>query len=290
MIKNILAVAIVVALSACSSSSDSDNDSGQTNNEGQQPVAGGGVTPPAGGGGESVAPPGGGAGPVTETKAGSYVGNFGGSNGVYVINNDNQIAGLAVNPDGSAQSLFGDLGAADAFTGSLRQYIHQESRPDANAGVFGAVASAADPLGIEVNIVNGQTIDSTATSPTAVALVGTEGSSVAEATVASLAGDWSAVHSFCGADFPNDCQLLTTSITFTGDQVTGSTLVEGDTPVAITGAIAEFGDAALVTFDWGNSSNYNGVVFFTPDADGRIVFIGENAENDPPTIAALLSR
>jgi len=294
MIKNILAVAIVVALGACSSS-DSDDTPAPAGGP-TTPTDGGPTTPTDGGptaptdGGPVVTPPGGGAGPMTATKAGSYTGNFGGANGVYVINNDNDIAGLAVNADGSAQSLFGNLGTTDTFTGSLRQYIHQESRPDAQAAVFGSVAGAADPLEIEVNIVNGQTISSTATSPTAVDLVGTTGSSVTPATEASLAGTWTSVHSFCeddAAGMPVNCLELSTELTFAGSDVTGSTLVTGGTAVLINGAITEFGDAALMDFDWGDSAGYSGVVFFTPAADGRIAFVGEN---DGATISGLMTK
>ncbi|MFK7992706.1 MAG: hypothetical protein AB8B87_01120 [Granulosicoccus sp.] len=289
MIRNILAVTIVAGLSACSSGSDSGNSNNDEPPTTQTPPTT--DTPVVDPG--NVTPPGGGEGPVTETKAGSYVGNFGGANGVYVINNQNQLAGLAINPDGSAQSLFGDVGAADTFTGSLRQYIHEQSRPDANAAVFGSVANLANPLSIAVNIVNGQTITSTAESPTAVNLVGTTGSSVSPANAQSLAGDWSAVHSFCSSDAngqPVDCLTLTTLMTFNGTEVTGSTQVTGFGVVPIVGAITEFGDAALIDFSWDGTVGYSGVVFFTPEADGRIVFIGENESAGNATISALMTR
>lgn len=293
MIKNILTVAIVVALGACSSS-DSGDDTTNT------PTDNGGTTTDNTGGAGTpvVGPTGGGAGPVTDTKAGSYFGDFGGAQGVYVINNEFQLAGLAISADGSAQSLFGDVGAGDTFTGSLRQYQHQESRPDGATGSFGAVAGLVDPLSIDVTIVNGQTITSTAESATAVSLLGTEGSSVAPATAASLAGTWAGVHSFC-TDGPDgtliDCQLLTTTLTFDGTDVSGSTVVTDAAgvdalPVLLAGGITEFGDASLIEFTWGDAPGYSGVVFFTPSADGRVAFVGENQTAGAATISAVMTR
>lgn len=303
MIKNILAVAIVAALSACSSGSDSGDGGGD---------AGGGTGTNANTGtntGNVIADPtepsvpdagtvptGGGDGPVAGTKAGSYLGTFGGAEGVYVINNDFDLAGLAIAADGSAQSLFGNVGPGDDFSGNLRQYLHQESR--GIPGSFGSIGGLADPLSIDVSIINGQTITSTADSDTAVALVGTTGSAVAPATVASLDGSWEGVHSFC-TDGPDgqlvDCQLLTTTLTFNGTDVTGSTVVTDpdgvDTfTVLIAGGITEFGDAALIDFTWGDAAGYSGVVFFTPSADGRLVFIGEREGENNPTLSAVMNQ
>ena len=313
MIKNILAVAVVLALGACSSGSGS-GDSNAVNDDSQQGGNAdqgntdqgntdqgntdtgngntGGETDNQGG---SNAPVGGGAGPVTATKSGSYTGNFGGSNGVFIINNDFDLAGLAINANGSAQSLFGNLGSGDTFSGGLRQFIHQESTPDGATGSFGAVASRGGDLNIDVTIVNGQTIESTAESATAVTLVGTTGSAVAPANAQSLAGTWAGVHSFCGAD-TTACQLLTTTLTFSGTSVTGSTAITAvdgtvGAPVLIEGGITDFGDGALIDFNWGDSAGYSGVVFFTPAADGRLVFVGENQANaDVPTISAVMNR
>ena len=235
--------------------------------------------------------------PAAGTKAGTYIGTFGDSEGVYVINNNNQLAGLTIRANGSAQSLFGDLGAADSFNGELRQYLHQESRPDGASGSFGAVASLVNPLGIDVTIVNGQTIESTAESATAVNLRGAAGS-LQVANAASLAGTWSGVHSFC-TDGPDGtlvgCQLLTTSLTFNGNTVTGSTVItdaEGtaQAPIFLNGGITEFGEASLIDFNWGDASGYSGVVFFTPSGDGRVAFIGERPVGDPPTISAVMTK
>jgi len=295
MIKNILAVAIVAALSACSSSDSGDGGSesngGNNGNGGATPLT---PTTPL----PVVGPGGGGEGPVTDTKAGSYVGTFGGAEGVYVINNDFDLAGLAIDADGSAQSLFGNVGAGDAFSGSLRQYLHQESRPNGASGSFGSIAGLVDPLSIDVNIVNGQTITSTAASDTSVSLLGTTGSAVTPATVESLAGSWEGIHSFC-TDGPDgqliNCQLLTTTLNFNGTDVTGSTVVtDADgvdaLPVLIAGGITEFGDAALIDFTWGDAAGYSGVVFFTPSADGRVVFVGERVGEDNPTLSAVMSQ
>ena len=300
MIKNILAVAIVVALSACSSDDDDNNDT-PTTDTGTTTEAGaeaGGETPVTTTPVVTDGPVGGGEGPVTDTKAGSYFGSFGdGGDGVYVINNDNELAGLRIFADGSAQSLFGSVGAGDTFSGDLRQHIHQESRPDATES-FGSIGGTADPLSIDVTIVNGQTIESTAESATAVSLLGTTGSSVEPANAASVAGTWIGNHGFC-ADAEDgtliNCNVLTTTLTFDGVQVTGTTNVtdpdgnEGSA-VIIEGGITEFGDALTIEFNWGDASGYSGVVFFTPSGDGRLVFIGENAALDNPTISAVMTR
>ena len=245
-------------------------------------------TDATGGGGEVTAT-GGGLGPVTETKAGSYVGNFGGAEGVYIINNDNELAGLAISDTGSAQSLFGDIGAGDTFAGDLRQYIHQESIENPTTGSFGAVASLADPLSIDVTIVNGQTIESTEASPTAVALLGTEGSSVTPADAESLEGTWVGEHTFCClVDDINN--VLTTTLVFDGLTVSGSTQVDDGDVIVIDGVITEFGDGSLIDFNWGDTSGYSGVVFFTPSGDGRIAYIGEIEGGDTPTISGVLTR
>ena len=299
MIKNILAGAIVVALSACGGGSDDDDNVDTTPTTPAAPTTtdGGtvepGTIPPSAG----PIPTGGGAGPVTDTAAGSYVGTFGGATGVYVINNEFQLSGLAINADGSAQSLFGDVGSGDTFTGGLRQFIHQETLPVGTGDSFGSVAGAAAPLEIDVTIVNGQTIESTAESATAVSLLGTEGSSVAPATAASLAGTWEGVHGFCGMDADGaliNCQLLTTTLTFNGTDVTGTSVftdTEGaEFTTLIAGGITEFGDASLIDFTFGDAPGFSGLVFFNPAGDGRIAFVGENpGDVGPATIAGVLT-
>ena len=302
MTKNILAVATVVALSACGGGSDDDdsgNDVSQTpavvttpanDNGGATPV----VTTPA----ATDAPAGGGAGPAAETSAGSYLGSFGGGEGVYVINNENELAGLAIFADGSAQSLFGSVGATDMFTGDLRQFIHEASEVDPGVQSFASVAGPADPLSIDVTIVNGQTITNTAESPTAVGLVAAvDGDALTPATAATLAGSWESSNVFGGSGELS----LATSMTFSGNSVTGSTtvanLVDGTSfpAVPIVGGITEFGDAAIIEFTWGDVEGYSGIVFFNPNGDGRVVFVGENPDandenTDPPTISAVMTR
>jgi len=308
MIKNILAVAVIATLSACSSSSnDSADDSPAPDNnppanDAAPPVT---VTPPTtttppG----SISPPGDGAGPEAGTKAGSYIGTFGFAGdavGVYVIDNENQLAGLAIAADGSAQSLFGDLGGSDMFEGSLRQYLHDESQLNDAALSFGSTGGVANPLGIDVTIVNGQTIESNAESSTSVALMASSGS-LAPANAQSLAGTWSGIFSFCTlsgeppAPVPGECNLLTTQLTFSGSSMTGSTTFqsfEGGEPFVapMFGAITDFGDVALFDFAWNNIGGYSGLVTFTPDGSGDIAFVGENLGNpDNITISGRLAR
>ena len=309
MTKNILAAALVVALSACSSSSSDSDDGGVgTVGAGGAPETGGApdtggtptTTPGEQPGTPIAAPVGGGAGPAADSLAGTYVGNFGdgAGEGVYVIDNDNQLAGLAVQADGSALSLFGSVGAEGTFNGALRQYIHNAS--EANPGVesFASVAGRADDLAITVGIINGQSITSTAESATAVSLVvATDGDSVQAATATTLAGAWTANNTFCELDGVT-CTQLATNIVFSGLTVTGSTTVTPPggpafDPLPIVGGITEFGDAAIVEFNWNNTPGYRGVVYFSPTGDGTIVFIGElddAIDETPATISAVLAR
>jgi len=274
MIKNFLAMATVVALSACSSGSDT-------------PVADPGTPDPP------VNPPV--NPPATDTKAGAYIGDFGSGNGVYVISNENVLSGLALNADGSASSLFGDIGAGNTFTGELRGYLHSASVPS-EQGIFGAIAAVDDTTTVSynLNIVNGQTVESLS-GPT-VSLTGAVAGSVEPATASTLSGSWSGRHRFCGADVIN-CDVLITDITFNGTTVSGQTSIlkpSGEVPPAsvfeIAGGITEFGDVALLSFTWLDGT-YNGVVFFAPGRTGELVFVGEDpSQAVNRTIASLLTR
>jgi len=225
MIKTILAIAVVAALSACSSGSDSGDSNGNgqetgnntdNNNTGNNNTDNNNtinnipdVSTPEG----DVEQPGGGLGPTPGTKAGSYIGTFGEAGspqGVYLIDNENNLAGLAINDDGSANSLFGNLGTGSTFDGTLAQYSHQESRPGPADGDFGSAASVDAPLAIDINIVNGQTIESTAESATRVSLIPTAGA-ITPATTEALAGTWNGRQGICGFNGDiNDCRPLIT--------------------------------------------------------------------------------
>ena len=304
MIKNILAVAVVVALSACSGGSDDDDN---VTTDTTPPATGTGTDTPATTGTPATtdgtpaatdAPTGGGAGAVDGTVAGSYLGSFGGGEGVYIIDNDSELAGLAIFADGSAQSLFGSVGTGDTFNGELQQFLHETSEVDPGVQSFASVAGIADNLAIDVTIINGQSITNTADSPTAVSLLAAvDGDALAPATAATLAGSWESINTFGGSGE----LTLATSMTFTGNSVTGSTtvanLVDGTSfdPVAIVGGITEFGDAAIIEFTWGTVAGYKGIVFFNPNGDGRVVFVGQNpnaddVNTDPPTISAVMTR
>ena len=303
MIKNILAVAIVVALSACSSDDDDNNDTpttdvGTTTETGAEAGAEtGGETPVTTTPVVTDAPTGGGDAPVADTSAGTYIGSFGGGEGVYIIDNENQLSGLSIFADGRAQTLVGSVGAEDTFTGALQQFQHEASEVDPQVQSFASVASLADDLSIDVTILNGQSITNTAESDTAVSLLAAvDGDALTPATAAAVAGEWSAFNTFGG----NGDMNLTTSMTFDGTSVTGSTfltLADGTdtTPAPIAGGITEFGDAAIIEFTWNGVPDYKGVVFFNPNGDGRLVFVGQNPganeENGfPLTIGAVMDR
>lgn len=248
-------------------------------------------TPPAEPPETPTAPPspGGDLPPVSDTKAGTYFGTFGFGDGVYVIDNDNNLAGLAVAADGSATSLFGNVGDGNSFNGTFRQYNHPASTPS-TAGIFAAGDPQTISANYDLNIVNGQTIESLS-GPSA-SLIGASGT-VMVADAASLAGDFQGRHRFCIT--PDDCPELVTDINFNGSSVNGSTRVvqsdgEDTFIVPIAGTLSDFSEGALISFEW-NSNVYNGVVFFIPDGSGRVVMIGEtSAEVDNQTIASLMTR
>jgi len=275
MFKQILTMASLVFITACSSGGDSST---------------------------ITETPGGGNPPASGTKAGVYTGNFGTGNGVYVIDNDNAISGLALAADGSASSLFGNIGTGSEFSGVLRSNFHDASSP-ATQGVFGAGVRGIDAAGTSgdgsynLNIVNGQSIESLS-GPT-VNLSAASAGDLTAASATALAGAWSGRHRYCGSN-GTVCSFLVTEVNFSGTTVTGRTYIidpEGaeNFEFAIDGSITEFGDVALLSFTWaGDASVYNGVAFFTPGSSSQLTFIGEVsptvADEGRTTIASLLTR
>lgn len=270
MIKRMLLLASVTLLAACSGGGSSSTP-GTTD-----------PTPPTGDG----------------TRAGAYIGDFGSGNGVYVLAADNSLSGLALNADGSAQSLFGNLGAGSTFTGDLRSHYHTSSTP-AGQGIFsagepGANAPTPAATSFNLNIVDGQTIESL--SGAAVNLTAAGDGALSAATPTAVAGSWSGRHQFCGADL-TQCSNLLTEITFAGTTVTGRTVILSSTgeesfPNAISGSIAAVnGDVSTLTFTW-NNNTYNGSIAFLPNSTTQLVFLGETtaAGAGNATIASLLTR
>lgn len=320
MNKHLLALAVAAALSltlaACSDSGDDDSGGGTGGDTGATTAAGGGTgadgntgtggdTGAAGGtggattadpSGEPPVPSGGGA-PTGDTKAGNYIGDFGFGQGVYTIDPDNRLAGLALADDGSAVSLFGDLGAGDSYSGTLRRYTHDTSRP-ASAGVFGTGPQDPETAGpYSLNFVPGQTVESTDGGP--VSLSFATGGQIPPATIASVAGTWSGSSRFCDGEDGSACVFIT-EVTFDGTSVAGNTRLETNEGVEsfenpIVGTIQEYGDVLRLSFNWGTGerlNRYDGLAFFTLDGTGRLVFIGETLDPDTgnPVIASLLSQ
>ena len=275
MFKRILVLTGVALLTACSSSSP-------TPPAVTPPV----ITPPV------VTPP---AGEVS--RAGAYIGDFGSGEGVYILSETNALSGLALSADGTAYSLFGNLGSGSTFTGSLESYYHGSSDPTTQgvfsageAGINGPTPAATE---FNLNIVDGQTIESL--SGAQVGLTAVAAGGLASSGPAAVAGDWSGSHRFCGLDGTN-CSVLLTEISFTGTAVEGRTVIiatDGSEqfPNAISGSIAAVGDASTLQFTW-NNSEYNGSIFFLPGSTTQLVFAGEtaNVEAGNRTIATLLTR
>lgn len=298
MIKKILALSAIVVISACSGggsnsptdsttgpSADQSAGGGQSTGGGQSP---GGIVPPAppgvGGSGDGTVPVGGGAPPAADTKAGTYFGDAGAGIGVYVVNNENYLAGLALAPNGSAKSLFGDLGEGNTFSGSLRPYSHEESVPDGAAGSFGSVAQPDSPLSTNLTIINGQSI-----TGSGISLERASAGQLQTASAASLAGTWSGTHGFCLDLECSAVAQLVTTLVFNGVSVTGSTQVVGDAVVPVQGGITEFGETSLISFIR-EGTTYTGAAFFVPDGSGRLAFFGESPGANLVTISGLLSR
>jgi hypothetical protein len=274
MYLRLLVVSIAFALGACSSggSSDGTTTGGDTGGD-----TGGGDTA----GGDT------GGGNTGDTKAGVWQGDMGFGPGVYVIDNANNLYGLATAHGGSYNSFFGNLGTGDSFNGQLDTHFH----PASNAIKGSAFAPQGEDVAataINVNIVNGQTIESLDTNNPFTLTFATNGLQPA-ATIASVAGSWSGVHSFCSN--ATDCQEFTIDLTFNGTTLTGATgvnaLPTGDNvfPVSMSGTISEFGSVLTTQYTWGTRS-LNGVIYF--DDNGDLILNGDSAAEQ--TISSKLSR
>ncbi|MFT5895654.1 MAG: hypothetical protein ACI8VW_002529 [bacterium] len=234
------------------------------------------------------------------TRAGAYIGDFGSGNGVYVVSGTNALSGLALSTDGSAHSLFGELGTGSTFVGDLRSFFHTGSSP-ANQGVFGAGrVGTASPnpaaTAFNLNILEGQTIESLSGSPAN--LTAAAAGALSASSPAEIAGTWSGEHRYCNdpIDLINNCSKLITEITFAGNTVSGRTVLLNPEDVEnfenlITGSIAQLGSLSTLAFTWKGFS-YNGSIFFLPGSTTQLVFLGETRTGgaDNPTIASLLTR
>ncbi len=276
MTKTLTALALAGVLFGCSSGgSDNNNDNAQPANDAAAPTTEG-ATP------DAPAPAAGGV-PTADSKAGVWLGDFGtGSQGVYVIDNDNSITGLAIAADGSASSVFGSLGEGDTFTGVLDIHAHPAS--DATVpGVFAPRGELVVPsTEYSLNIVNGQTIEST--DGGGVSLVFGAPGSLTPATVESLAGSWQGSHSFCNAGGV-DCQVVSVNLTFNGTDVTGNTSIlavetgeVSDFSPAISGSITPFGDVMATTLSW-NDLSFAGVIYF--DVGGNLILNTDDTAGGP---------
>jgi len=174
---------------------------------------------------------------------------------------------------------------------------HRASTP-ADQGIFSAGepgANAPTPAATQfnLNIIEGQTIESL--SGAAVSLTAAGAGGISPSTPAAVAGFWSGSHQFCGADL-NNCSNLVTEITFSGNDVNGRTLIlapDGTEQFAnpIVGSIEQSGDVSTLTYTW-NNNTYIGSIFFLPGSNTQLVFLGETPAQDANnrTIASLLTR
>jgi len=325
MSRHLLAIAVATAfavtLAGCSSSGGSDDgdggnaggtDGASTGNGGGGGQGGGqdggqggdtGATPAPGGNTTAANPdgspptPSGGGAPSGDTKAGTYLGDFGFGTGVYVIDTEDRLAGLSLADNGEANALFGELGEGNTYSGTLRRQVLDPSNPP-DAGGFGTGDPTLEAVGpYELSFTPGDSITSTGGEQSASLSVAGEGA-LQPATVASVAGSWRGVNEYGDCSGTAGCRLVF-EITFDGTSVSGSTSVETgagessfENPIA--GSIAEYGDVLLLSFNWSSGerlAQYDGVAFFTTDGTGRLVFLGETlAGGDNPVIASLLAR
>ncbi len=269
------------ALAACSSGGGDGDEGGGTT---------GGTTGGTPGGGTVIG--GNEGGGEFGGRAGVLQGALGGSNGVYVLNSNNVLAGLSIDTDGSAGSFFGDLGAGADFSGSVVQLFHPASNNGAS-GSFAPVGEAPAEVNLSVSIVDGVSIEGSGASLT-YAAPGTFPVANAE----SLAGNWTGVHQF--GDGPVFDFII--NLAFSGNSFTGSTDFFGPDgisqfPNTINGSLEPFGDAALVSFTWGSETNppasYSGMAYLLPDGTNRLALIAQRDAGQPEgsaTISGLLSR
>lgn len=303
MTKTLIALALAGVLIGCSSGGDDNDDSAATGGTSSNGTSDTGSASGAGsqtgdsgsstdGTGSVTAPAAQGGTPTADSKAGVWLGDFGtGAPGVYVIDNDNVITGLAVAADGSAESVFGSLGDGSSFTGQLDNHFHPASNP-AVPGIFAPRGEATDADSYSLNIVNGQTIEGTGGD--GVALVYAGPGALTPATIESVAGSWSGAHSFCGLE--GNCSVVSVNVTFSGSDLSGNTqIVNVDTQEvsdfspAITGSIAPFGDVLTTSFTW-NELTFAGVVYF--DTNGNLILNADDTsgETDHQTLTSLLTR
>lgn len=287
MTKTLIALALAGVLIGCSSGSDNDNstpadDAAAPVNTGSDDADTAGVVTP---------PPATGGTPTADSKAGVWLGDFGtGSNGVYIIDNDNRISGLAVAADGSANSVFGSLGEADTFTGTLDNHTHPASNP-AVPGVFAPRGEIAGPVSYSLNILDGQTIESTDAGGVSLSFAAPE--TLSPATAESLTGAWQGSHSFCSGA---DCSVVAVNLTFSGADMSGNTEIVNvstqevsDFSPAIAGTVAPFGDVMTTSFSW-NDLAFSGVVYF--DTAGNLILNADDISggDEHQTLSSLLTR
>jgi hypothetical protein len=169
------------------------------------------------------------------------------------------LSGLALSADGSAYSIFGELGAGSTFVGNLRSYYHTPSQP-ANQGAFGpGVLGENSPnpavTAFNLNIVDGQTIENLSGNPAT--LTAAAAGALSSSAPAAIAGTWSGGHRYCidPTDLVNNCSVLTTEITFAGNTVSGRTVVLNQAGAETfenpnVGRMAELGDLSTLAFTW----------------------------------------
>ncbi len=261
----LFALAAVLTLTACS---DSGGSGGEEEQEQEQEENNGG-------------------GPPGATKAGVWQGDLGFGDGVYVIDANNNLFGLASADGAEYHSIFGNLGAGNSFNGALDVHFH----PASNAIAGSAFAPQGEDItsdNFNLNIVNGQTIESLDTGNPFTLTFATNGLQPA-ATISSVSGTWNGVHSFCNTD--TDCQEFTIELTFNGTTLTGNTgvndLPDGVNvfPVSMSGSIAEFGSVLTTQYTWGDR-DLSGVIYF--DANGDLILNGDAPAEQ--TISSKLSR
>jgi len=301
------AVLVATLLGACSGEPAVRVDNGTAAGGGDDVVAGGGDAPDSGAGeggtpdapdrepgvpGEDVAalPPG--------SRAGAYAGRIDGGSGVFVLDRDERLIGLATRPDGSGMSWFADFGAGTASGPALR---FEHAAADAASG--GAEAGAADtssPLGTsagegpELGLVDGERI-AVVSGDTVVELDAAGRGGLAPVTRASLAGAWRGEHRDCDS-LGEHCSRFVMTLDIADNVLAGSSgvLTADGTDlfvVPMSGTLVPLGDFAEVVFEW-NTYDYAGVVHFVPGESDRIVLIGYTDRElaDYPVVAAVLTR
>jgi len=271
MIKHVMALALVVALSACSSDSNNDTPTGNTDANGTADSGNNGGDNGGDNGGNNGGDNGG-----TITPSGDIPGVWFGQNNfgeaVMVIDSNQNVYSLAANGSGGYETVFGPT------SGQLDQFFHRDSI-EANATSFtlagdlpSTQGAASDTITYDLSVGNeGQQLTNAGTA-TAAAFDMTlaQLNDVPAISVGDVAGTWTAQTSYeC---VPVNCQFsLTLNIAASGALTGDTNFNNGEFVAELTGTVAAGSSQYLtINFNW-NETSRAGVLYFDRADNTRLI-------------------